>query len=59
MFQGMSAKEQEKRQARAMLYAIALLHLLCLCLMKESPSVHGGSQYAMRAVDFLSRTGPL
>jgi hypothetical protein len=55
----MSAKEQEKRQARAMLYAIALLHLLCLGLMKESPSVLGGSQYAMRAVDFLSRTGPL
>jgi hypothetical protein len=33
-----------------MLYAIALLHLLCLGLMKESPSVQGGSQYARRAV---------
>jgi hypothetical protein len=33
-----------------MLYAIALLHLLCLGLLKESPSVHGGSQYARRAV---------
>ncbi len=46
----MSAKEKEKRQVRALLYAIALLHLLCLGLMKESPSVHGGSQYAIRAV---------
>ena len=46
----MSAKQKEKRQVRALLYAIALLHLLCLGLMKESPSVHGGSLYAKRTV---------
>ena len=46
----MSAKQKEKRQVRALLYAIALLHLLCLGLMKEPPRLHGGSLYAKRAV---------
>jgi hypothetical protein len=44
--------EQDKRHSRALLYAIALLHLLCFGLVsKEAPGpTQGGSLCAMHAV---------
>jgi hypothetical protein len=45
-------EEQLKRQSRALLYAIALLHLLCMGLLKQPPPApaHAASRYAMAAV---------
>jgi len=45
-------EEQLKRQGLVLLYAIAILHLLCLGLMKQSPPApaHAASRYAMAAV---------
>ena len=45
-------EEQLKRQGRVLLYAIALLHLLCLSLLKQPPPApaHAASRYAMAAV---------
>jgi hypothetical protein len=49
-------EEQLKRQGRVLLYAIALLHLLCLSLLKQSPPppAHASSRYAMAAVSVES-----
>jgi hypothetical protein len=53
----MSERDLEKRQARAMLYAIALLHLLCLGLLQESGApAYAASQYARQAVS-VDHTG--
>jgi hypothetical protein len=46
----MSERDLEKRQAKAMLYAITVLHLLCLGLLKEPPPVYAESQYAQQVV---------
>jgi hypothetical protein len=45
-------EEQLKRQGRVLLYAIALVHLLCLSLLKQPPQApaHAASRYAMAAV---------
>jgi hypothetical protein len=52
----MSERDLEQRQARAMLYAIAVLHLLCLGLMKEPAPTYAGSLYAQHAVAGASST---
>jgi hypothetical protein len=47
-----SEEEQLKRHGRALLYAMALVHLLYLGLLKQPPPapMHAESQYAIRAV---------
>jgi hypothetical protein len=39
-----------------MLYAMALLHLLCMGLLKESPTVHAASQYASQTIPGVNST---
>jgi hypothetical protein len=50
----MSQQDQDNRHARALLYAIAVLQLLCFGLVHEPTPKFGASQYAGRAVSTAS-----
>ena len=48
-------EEQLKRQGRALLYAIALLHLLCMGLLKQPPPAPAHAAIPLRDGSRVSR----